>query len=497
MARLYDEQGEADQAIQALTSVPEDDRSARIDMALGASYEQVHKIKLAIAAYKAALDQEPDNPDTMRALATVLLADNNLADALPIYQQLAAADHSDIESLMKVSEIQRRQGKYDDALVTLNKVKALNANAENPELSFNEAVLYDSLGKYDQSIAALKAVLNSTMKVDGNYSDPEKKNRYIFLDRLGVVYREQNDTPDAVAAYKEMIGLGGDYALQGYQGEVDSYRDAHQWKDAVAAAAEASKALPNDRSVQLMYAFQLADTGEADKGLTLAKAQLKGTLAAPAPEDHDTLISLSTIYTRLHRSAEAQAMLDKADALSTKPDEHRYINLLRATIYDHDKQYDQAEAEYRKALTVGPDSSLYATVLNDFGYMLADRGVNLSEALTMIQKAVELDPQNGAYLDSLGWAYFKLGQYGLAEDNLHKAIDRTPTDASIHDHLGELYAKTGKLKLAVAQWERSMSEYAHTLPADADPADVAKVKHKLDDARVKLAKLGNGPAKKS
>ena len=121
--------------------------------------------------------------------------------------------------------------------------------------------------------------------------------------------------------------------------------------------------------------------------------------------------------------------------------------------------------------------------------MLADRGVKLPEALTMIQKAVELDPQNGAYLDSLGWVYFKSGQYALAEENLRKANERNNTDPTVHDHLGEVYEKTGKLKLAVAQWERSMTEYAHSLPADADPADVAKVQHKLENARVKLAKV--------
>ena len=87
----------------------------------------------------------------------------------------------------------------------------------------------------------------------------------------------------------------------------------------------------------------------------------------------------------------------------------------------------------------------------------------------MIRKAVELDPQNYAYLDSLGWVYFKFGQYALAEENIRKANERNNSDPTIHDHLGEVYEKTGKLKLAVAQWERSMTEYAHSLPADADP----------------------------
>jgi predicted Zn-dependent protease len=129
------------------------------------------------------------------------------------------------------------------------------------------------------------------------------------------------------------------------------------------------------------------------------------------------------------------------------------------------------------------------TILNYLGYMNADRGVKLNEALGQIQKAVELDPQNYAFLDSLGWVYFKLGQYTEATVSLQKAVERSASDPTVHDHLGELYEKTGKLKLAVAQWERSMTEYAHSLPADADPADVAKVQHKLEGARVKLARV--------
>ena len=498
MARLYGEQGQPQQAVDALSAIPKDDRGARISFALGGAYDQLRKPKLAAQAYRDALDEEPDNPDTQRALAAALLADNQLAEALPVYQAIVVADPSDVESQIKISEIQRRQGHYEDALATLTKAKTASTSPapDNLELSFNEAVLYDSLGRYDDSIAVLKNVLASTHR--SAYSDPEKSNRAIFLDRLGVVYREQNKTSEAIDAYKQMITLGGDYVIRGYQGEVDSYREAHQWKDAVAVAAEAAKALPNDRSVQLMYAFQLADTGQPDQGLALANAQLHGT-SGQAPDqtsdqNRETEIAIANIDLRLHRSADAMTHLTRADALASKPEEKMYVDLLRATVYDHDKQYDQAEAEYRKALAIDPSS---ATVLNDLGYMLADRGVRLPEALEMIKKAVELDPQNGAYLDSLGWVYFKLGQYGPAEENLHKAIERTATDASIHDHLGEVYEKTGRLKLAVAQWERSMTEYAHSLPADADPADIAKVKHKLDDARTKLARNGATPNKKS
>ena len=99
-------------------------------------------------------------------------------------------------------------------------------------------------------------------------------------------------------------------------------------------------------------------------------------------------------------------------------------------------------------------------VLNYLGYMLADKGNRLTEALKMIRKAVELEPMNGAYLDSLGWAYFKLGQYELAEDNLRQAVERDQTDPTVHDHLGDLYEKTGRIRLAAAQWEMSLSEFS-------------------------------------
>ena len=88
--------------------------------------------------------------------------------------------------------------------------------------------------------------------------------------------------------------------------------------------------------------------------------------------------------------------------------------------------------------------------------MQADHGAKLDESLGLHQAALDLDPANGAYLDSLGWAYFRLGKYELAEDNLTKASQHMSTDPTVHDHLGDLYQKTGRLKLAATHWERAL-----------------------------------------
>jgi len=489
MARLYSEQGDPKRAADVLNAIPADDRSPRIEFALGASYEQLKQNKDAIAAYHRALDMEPDNLDTERGLANALLGDGQLDEALKVLTGIVAAEPQDWQSQIHISEIQRRQGHYDEALKTLDKAKTLAP--DSLELTYNEALIYDSLGRYDDAIGVLTKLASDTARPDGKYSDGEKTNRSIFLDRLAIVYREQNRTADAIATYKQLMTLGGDYVKSGYQGQIDAYRDAHQWKEATAVSAEAAKAMPNDHSIQLTYAGQLADTGQADQGVALAKAQLAATEGTP--DERDSHLALATIYTRLKRWPEASAELDGAEALATKPDEKLYVYFLRGSLFDRQKEYDAAEAQFRKALAIDPQNP---TILNYLGYMLADRGVRLPEALALIRKAVDLDPQNYAFLDSLGWVYFKSGQYALAEENLRKANERSNSDPTVHDHLGEVYEKTGNLKMAVAQWERSMSDYASSLPADADPTDVAKVQHKLENARVKLAKVaGTTPNK--
>lgn len=481
MARLYSEQGELQRAADTLASVPVGDRTARTEFALGGIYDQLHRPKEAAAAYQRALDLEPDNLDTQRGLASALLADNQLDTALKVLQGIVATEPQDAQSQIHISEIERRQGHYDQALATLKKAKP--QAQDSMELSYNEALIYDSLGRYNEAVTVLNKLVASVTHPDGKYTDAEKANRAIFLERLAIVYREEGKTAESVSAFKDVTAMSGEYARGGYQGQVDTYREAHQWKEATAVAAEAAKAFPKERAVQLMYAGQLADTGKPDEGFALAKALLTGT-----PDDRDVEIALANMNIRLKRWADAAIALDKAEALSDKPDEKLYIYFLRGTLADRQKLYEQAEAEFRRALVIDPQNS---TVLNYLGYMFADRGVKLPEALTLIRKAVELDPQNYAYLDSLGWVYFKSGQYTLAEENLRKANERGSSDPTVHDHLADVYEKTGKLKLAVTQWERSMTEYAHSLPADADPNEVAKVQRKLENARVKLAKVGN------
>ncbi len=249
LARLHAEGGDLKRSAEILEAVPVTDRTPKEEFALGAAYEQVKEPKKAIAAYQRAVDMDPENLDAQRSLGQALLADNQLDAALKQFQQLITADPEDTAALDRVSEIQRRQGKYTEALVTIRKARAKDPNSL--EAGYNEGLLLDVLGRYDEAIAVYQKMAELTEHANGAYTSEEKANRSVFLERLGSVYHEQNKTTEAIAAYQKMIDLGGDFAKRGYQGQVDTYRDAKMFEEATAVCRKAVAANPNDREMKL------------------------------------------------------------------------------------------------------------------------------------------------------------------------------------------------------------------------------------------------------
>jgi tetratricopeptide (TPR) repeat protein len=478
LARMYGEQGDLQRGIQVLTALPESDQTAKTEYVLGASYDQVKETRKAIAAYQRSLDLEPDNLDVERALADALLKDGQDNEALAAYKDVAEGDPSDAQAYLHMAEIERRAGRYEEALAHLKKAQPLAA--ESLEISYNEALTYDALGQYDEAEKLFAKLAGDSEHSTGQYSTAEKNNRALFLDRLANVYREEGKADLAAATYVKLADLGPDFAERGYGNAIDASRDGHAYDKATEIARQASEKYPKNRPIKLMYATQLADGGRFDEGVALAKSTLTNT-----PDDRDVYLSLAQIDTHGKKWKDAGEALDKAEQLSTKPDDKLYVYFLRGALEERQKHFDGAEDAFRKALAIDPNNS---TALNYYGYMLADHAQRLNDALAMIQKAVKLDPQNYAYLDSLGWAYYKLGNYALAEGNLVKASQRNATDPTVHDHLGDLYEKTGRLKQAASQWEEALKQYAHADPADAEPGEGGRLQKKLDSARVKLAK---------
>ena len=481
LAILYTDEGDYARALKVLEAIPDKERTSKIYSALGFTYEQKKDYKKAIEAYSKAVEQDGDNLDALRGLAQNLLNDGQTAAALEKYKMIVDADPQDAQTYMRIAEIYRKDGKFNEALDMLKKAQAVVP--DSLELPYNLAVVYEGLGRYDDAIQTLQDLIQRNQRAGDLYSPGERNNMSIFLERLGTIYREDRKPQQAVETFRKMTALGDDATSRAYQQIIETYRDNRQWKEATDAAEEASKKLPNDRGLKMVLASQLADMGQADRGLAEVKALLKGT-----SDDRDVYIALAQMYSRLRRYKEAEDAIAKAQQLATKQDEKDYVNFIAGSIYERQKKYEQAEETFRQVIANDPKN---AAALNYLGYMMADRGIHLDEALDYIKRALALDPQNGAYLDSLGWAYFKLGKYDLAEVNLRQAVEKSNDDPTIHDHLADLYQKTGRLKLAIANWEQALDGFNKTVSAEVEPADVAKVQKKLEAAKVKLAREGS------
>jgi tetratricopeptide (TPR) repeat protein len=528
LSLLYSDEGDTNHALQVLSAVPGAGRSAKLYAALGATYEQRKDYKSAIDAYKHAIQLDRDNLDAIRGLADNLLNDGQVDAALDQYRVIADANPEDAQTYLRISEIYRRQGKYDEALESLKKAEAMVPDAlevpyniavvyeaqaryddaakllqdlltrtEKTDNSYSQsdrdnraifterlAIVYEAQGRYDDAVKLLQDVLKKTEKADSSYSQSDRNNRGMFLERLGTVYRDQQNYQAAVETYRKMIPLGDDNTRTGYQDIIDAYREAKQWPEATGVAKEAVQKLPDDREMRMVLDAQLADSGDPDKALADVRSLLKGT-----PEDREIYVRLGIMYTRLKRWSDAEEALNKADQLSTKSEDKEAVFFLLGDTYEHEKKYDEAEAEFKKILAAHPQNdAAVASTLNYLGYMNADRDVRLEESLNYIKRAVTMEPTNGAYLDSLGWAYFKLGKYDLAEENLTKASLRMSSDPTVQDHMGDLYQKTGRLKLAAAHWERAVEEWNKTVSPDVDTDLLAATQKKLDAAKVRLAK---------
>jgi tetratricopeptide (TPR) repeat protein len=142
-------------------------------------------------------------------------------------------------------------------------------------------------------------------------------------------------------------------------------------------------------------------------------------------------------------------------------------------VLDRAGRRDEAERTFRDLITRDP---LDANALNYLGYMFAERGTQLEEAVTLISRALKVDPDNAAYLDSLGWAYVQQGKLDLADRPLTTAADKLPKNSVIQDHLGDLRLRQNRRSDAIAAWQRA-------LDGDGDAIDRAKIQRKIADAR--------------
>jgi tetratricopeptide (TPR) repeat protein len=478
LAIVYADLGNTKESSELLRRVADKNPSLRTLTALAGQYEQLRDYAMAAETLRRTLEIAPNNIEVKRAYAQNLMMADRPNEALKVYSEITAEDKKDWQSWLRVAQIYRSQKQFAKAREAANQAKAVDPN--NLEVRYNEVNLLEAEGKTDEAIAVLTELLTSTARK--NYSTGERGNRLLLLERLGLMYRGADQHDKAIETFRQIAELdpaaGGRASAQ----IIDTLRSARQYQKALAESDAAIKKYPEDRVVRGVRASLLAEMGKTDEAVAETKKLLDGK------NDRETYITLAQIYEKAKRYDDMQKAIDAAEGLSTDQEDKDAVSFMRGAMYEKRKDFDAAEREFRKVLTANPKN---ASALNYLGYMLADRNIRLNEALEMIRQAVELDPNNGAYLDSLGWVYYRLGDYEKAEQYLRSAIERYSKDPTVHDHLADVLAKRGNLKDAVTHWERSLEEWQHTAPTDADPAEVAKVQKKLESARIRLARETN------
>src|SRR5579875_939741 len=372
LAYLYNEEGDSNRALQVLNAIPESQRTAKLYSALGYTYEQQKDYKKAVDAYRKSTQLDRDNLDAVRGLAQNLMNDGQTEAALEEYKAIVEADPSDAQTYMLIAEIDRRDGKFDQAMDALKKANAIVP--DSLEVQYNIAVVDEAQGKYDDAIQILNQLLSKSAQDQSDFSAADKNNRALFLERLGSIYRDTNKTQLALDTFRKMLDLGDDNAIRGYQEIIETYRDNKQWQLATSVAEEAAKKYPNDRDLQMVAASQQADMGSPAPAL----AQVKSLLNGDPANDQRVYVALAQMYSRIKDWPNAEENINKAIELSTKQDDKDYALFVAGSIYERQKKYDKAEEEFHKVLADDPKNAM---ALNYLGYMLADRGTRLEEAL--------------------------------------------------------------------------------------------------------------------
>ena len=261
---------------------------------------------------------------------------------------------------------------------------------------------------------------------------------------MSAIFRQEHDNANSLAALTLALMLdptfdGARLALAQQQAELGHVAAARRM------LSEVSPASPYAASARTLEAWMVYDSGDEDGAIALARA------VADESGDVRSRRTLADMYRNASRFAEAEPIY--SEIIAAQPNDWRpYFS--RGASRERLGRWPEAEADFQRALQLSPEQP---DVLNYLGYSWVDRGEHLQEGLAMIRRAAEIRPMSGAIIDSLGWAYFRLGDYSQAVDWLEAAVRLEPADATLNEHLGDAYWRMDRRIEARFQWQRALT----------------------------------------
>jgi tetratricopeptide (TPR) repeat protein len=434
---------------------------------LGRHLEGAGKADQAAAAYKRAIELDPKSAELFAALAGLYAREGKPADALTQAEAALARDPGNVEAHSIVGGVYAEYGERKAAVRPGDDVSTYPARAiaafekalgDGSDLSLNYflARLYLQTGAFAKAVPLLKRVVDS---------QPGLVEAAVLLSTA----QESAGMPDAAVETLEVLlrQNPGSYRAQIRIAEIREQQE--EWSAAADAYGKA-QALNPRAPLSTRRAVALLSSGRAGEARTVVQQ----AMAAGGPESKEPVL--------LYLLAESQRVLKDLDAahttaqklLAAHPDDVRALHVMSLILQDKG-DVKGAEKSLRDLIARDP---LDAGALNSLGYMFAERGERLDEAVTLLQRALKVDPGNPSYLDSLGWAYFQQGRLDLADGPITEAAVKLRGNAVVQEHLGDLRYKQGRLPEAAAAWERALA-------GDGQSIDRARIEKKLRDVKAK------------
>jgi tetratricopeptide (TPR) repeat protein len=435
---------------------------------LAAIYMNAYQPELAIPEFERIVKIDSNNTEAWFNLARLYQPSRPLK-AIEIYERILDREGDQWEILLQVAEIYTSLGRYDQAAEKYKKMVELDPS--NNVLRRQLAETYARGGKIQEATRILEGILETD------------KNNAEAIAALADIYLDQHNFDQALELYQRLLAMehtNPEVRLRvavAYMGQ--SQRDSSFVEKAKPVFEQLNKELPNDWR-PYYYLGMIADrekhdslagqyfervtrlaewNGDAwwyigtsyfEKGEYQKLVDEMQRAKRALPKDSRIYFLEGLGYSRLDKNEEAIKAL--RHSLDLKPDDINAIGTLALTL-DGLHRYQESDSLYELALRLDPQSHL---VLNNYGYSLAERGLQLDRALQMSLKAVAADPENASYLDTAGWVYFRLAKYDDARAYIEKAIAAGGASATVYEHMGDIQFKLGQKQKAEEFWKQAL-----------------------------------------
>ena len=389
----------------------------------------------AEASFEQALKLDPKSAESIYSLSSLLAAKEPAKARKMLVGFLEQNPAQAAEAHFQIAKLDMQDGHVADAEKNLR--DSIEASPDEDSLPARYALAEAYEVEHDTD-AALSEYLEIQKFEPQNVA---------LLDHLGQIYFMKGDWDQLRQEFEAAKAAKNDDPTANHWLALYAER-----KEDYAKAAEylkASSALGEDPALNLRYSYYLTQAGRLGEAVSVLE-----TAHARWPNNDQVAYFLALGYDDLKQDNQAIKLLRKV--VDLKPD-YREARYQLAVLLEKENRIDEAEKEFRVLIAQKPDD---ASVLNYLGYSLADRGLKLQESEAMIAKALEPDPKNPAYEDSLAWVHFKLGRSTQALQELGTALQGLPDDETVWEHVGDVYSARGDSVTAWHAWRKSESLYA-------------------------------------